>query len=61
MMPRPVLHAERAEGPGQRVAAFVVDEDIERGETRPFGQKIAAADAMADRRVGAPAGRRRPG
>ena len=52
-MARPVLHTERAKGPGQRVAAFIVDEDIERFETRPLGQKIAAADAMADRRVAA--------
>ena len=47
-MPRPVLHAERAEGPGQRIATLVVDVVVERGEARAFGQKLAAADAMAD-------------
>ena len=47
----PVLHAERAKGPGQRITAVVVDVFVERGEARSFGQEIAPADAMADRRV----------
>ena len=50
-MARPVLDAEHAEGPGQRVAAVVVDVDVERGEARSLGQEIAAGDAVPDRRV----------
>ena len=50
-MARPVLDAEHAEGPGQRVAAVLVGIDVERGEARPLGQELAAGDAVADRRV----------
>ena len=49
-MAGPVLHAEGAEGPGQRVAALVivgVDIDIERLEARPFREEIPPADAVA--------------
>ncbi len=49
----PVLHTERAEGPGQRVTSVVVDVDVERLEARAFGQEGAAADAVRQRGVAA--------
>jgi hypothetical protein len=48
-----VLHAQRAEGPGQRVAAVLVDVDVERSKRGPSGRK-------ARRRCGAPASGRAP-
>ena len=52
-MPCAIVQAERAEGPGQRVAAVIVDVDIERGKARSFRQEAAADDAVRDRRIGA--------
>ncbi len=46
-----VLQAQGAKGPAQRVAAFLVHIDIERGKARPLGQKVAADNAVRQRRV----------
>ena len=48
-----VLHAERAKGPGQRVAAAVVCVCIERGKTWAFSQQAARGDAVGQGRVAA--------
>ncbi len=50
-MPRAILHAQSAECPGQRIAAIRIDIGGQRFETRAFGQKVAPADAMADRGI----------
>ena len=50
-MPRPVLHAERPESPGQRVAAVFVDINIQWFEARAFRQKISAGNAKSHRRI----------
>jgi hypothetical protein len=46
-----VGHAQRAEGPGQRIAALVVDIHVERGEARALGQEGTAGDAVRERRI----------
>ena len=46
-----VLHTERTESPGHRVATIVVDIDLERVEARAFGQKASAGNAVCQRRV----------
>ncbi|MDT4848613.1 hypothetical protein FQZ97_827070 [compost metagenome] len=52
---RLVLHAQSAERPGQRVAAFFaqrrVHVHLQRGEARAFGQQLARGDAVRQRRV----------
>ena len=50
---RAVVRAQRTEGPGQRIAAIVVDIGVERHEARPLGQEAAAGDAVHQRRVAA--------
>ena len=50
-VPGAILHPECAECPGQRIAAIRIDIGVEWLEAWPFGKKVAAADAMPDRRV----------
>ena len=52
-VPRAVVQAERAEGPGERVAAVFGHVDVKRFEARALGQKGAAADAVRGGRVAA--------
>ena len=46
-----VVQAQGAKSPAQRVAALLMNIDIERGEARPFGQEAAAHDAVRQRAV----------
>ncbi|MNL13670.1 hypothetical protein D3C87_1345830 [compost metagenome] len=46
-----VLQPQRAEGPTQRVAAVFVHVDVQRAETRAFGQEVAAHDAVGQRGI----------
>ena len=50
-MARAILQAERAERPGERVAAVVVDIHVERAEARTLGEPVPADDAVRERRV----------
>ncbi len=48
---RAVLQPQRAESPGQRVTAGIVDEHVERTEPSALGEPAPAHDAVRERRV----------
>ena len=50
-MPRAVVRAQCAEGPGQGVGTVLADIGVQRREARPFGQEAAAGDAVHQRRI----------
>ena len=47
------MGAERAEGPGQGVAAVLVHVGLQRGEARALRQVLAAGDAVRERGIAA--------